>query len=48
MNYLPLVKIAMYDLMKHHFNYHDYPGIQYDVKGDYGEGMALVKNLDAR
>ena len=34
LNHLGLVKVVIYDLMKHHFDYSQYPGISYDIKKD--------------
>ena len=49
------MKVLVYDLMKHHFNYKYYPGIQYtmpqttnlDDTAYQQDGIDLVKELDA-
>lgn len=50
LNYLGLVKVALYDLMKHHFDYHQYPGINYDLSDEAPvtdkEACSLVRDLD--
>ena len=42
----------MYDIMKHHFNYHDYPGINYSIASDVDDlkretfYVELIQDID--
>ncbi|KAI8823776.1 S-adenosyl-L-methionine-dependent methyltransferase [Fimicolochytrium jonesii] len=50
LNQLAIVKIMIYDLMKNHFDYHKYPGIDYTLPADAlptdKDHFELVKELD--
>ncbi|KAI8906571.1 S-adenosyl-L-methionine-dependent methyltransferase [Powellomyces hirtus] len=51
LNHLGVVKVMIYDLMKHHFNYHEYSGLSGDLPADASasdeEAVATIMELDA-
>ncbi|KAJ3151516.1 putative 28S rRNA (cytosine-C(5))-methyltransferase [Geranomyces variabilis] len=51
LNHLGVVKVMIYDLMKHHFNYHEYSGLDSTLPPDASEAdedaVAMIMELDA-
>ncbi|KAJ3148353.1 putative 28S rRNA (cytosine-C(5))-methyltransferase [Geranomyces michiganensis] len=51
LNHLGVVKVMIYDLMKHHFNYHEYSGLDSKLPPDASEAdedaVAMIMELDA-